>query len=94
MGFALAQFPQFHDLEHVLNPPMDFCTGKFFLFQAEGHIFLHAHMGKKSVGLEHHVYWPVIGQDLRHVLTIDEDPARSWGLEASQHAQQCGLATA
>ena len=53
-----------------------------------------AHMRKHRIGLKDHVDRAAIGRDGGHVLTINEQVAATWLLEASEHAQKCRLATA
>ena len=63
-------------------------------FQGEGHVVIHAHVRIERVGLEHHGDVAVFGRDVIHRPIADEDGAFADVLQAGQHAQAGGLATA
>jgi hypothetical protein len=49
---------------------------------------------EEGIGLEHHVDGPLIGRQITQVLSTQNDAARRWGLETTQHTKQGGLPAA
>ncbi|MDT4875493.1 hypothetical protein FQZ97_1108650 [compost metagenome] len=60
--------------------------------EREAHIVAHIHMRIERIGLEHHRQVALLGRHVVDDLATDGDLARGDILEASDHAQQSGLA--
>jgi hypothetical protein len=45
-----------------------------------------------GIALEHHVHWPLVWGNARHILPVDQDRAFGGQLEPRDHPEQGGLA--
>ena len=82
------------DVQDLRDALPDLRLGQLLLLQPEGDVAEDGHVRKERIGLEHHVDGPLVRRNVRHILAVNEDPARRWLLEARQHAQQRRLAAA
>jgi hypothetical protein len=91
---ALGVRRELHQRQHLVGALLDFRLRQTLALEAEGHVLPDVEVRKQRVGLEHHVHRAVVGRHGRHVLPAEQDAPRRGFLEAREHAQQGGLATA
>src|SRR5690606_5239308 len=83
-----------NELQGMLKPAGDPLARPAFTLQSNGHVALHAHVGKERIGLKHHVDRPLVGRHVGHVAAVEIDPAGGGLLETREYAQERGLAAA
>jgi len=95
------------DKQQVEPPPVDelapdapadlraLCGRHAVHLQAVGDVFLHVHVGKQRIGLEHHADVATLDGQRGHVLVVEEyAPAGIGRFQPRDHPQQRGLAAA
>ncbi|MCY1227101.1 hypothetical protein D9M72_393610 [compost metagenome] len=85
------------DLQHARgfpDPHGDLCLGHAGVFEAEGEVLAHAHVGIERIGLEDHGEAAVGGRHGVDDLAVDGKLAARRPVETGDHAQQRGLAAA
>ena len=94
MRLALGIGRKLHQIEHLFNAGIDLRDRHAFALQTEGDVIPHVEVRKQRIRLKHHVDRPLIRRQRGNIDTIEQNTARSWRLEAGQHAQQGRLAAA
>jgi hypothetical protein len=85
---------QADQLQHFGNPPCDLRFALAGHLEAKADVLRHRQVREECIGLKHHAdLAPVCGQS-GDVASVDADGARRRRLEAADHAQHGGLATA
>jgi hypothetical protein len=85
---------ELHEVESLLNARVPFRLRHAVDLQPVSDVVDDRHMRKDGIGLEHHVHGALVGRDVAHVLTVDQNMAFARHLETGKHAQQGGLAAA
>ncbi|AOJ01904.1 hypothetical protein WS70_08735 [Burkholderia mayonis] len=88
---------QMFDLEcvrYVENLFSDHCLGRSGQRQSEGQVFIHGHVRKERIALEHHRHAAARGRYEIHSLLTNIDVSLRDIFEPSDHAQQGGFAAA
>src|SRR5215212_12174072 len=83
-----------NESERFFDPRSNLSTRQSLLLQSESHIACDRKMRKQRVALKHHVDRPAVGRHGGDIGAVEQDAALACRLEASKHAQQCGLSAA
>ncbi len=81
-------------LELLGHAPLDLGLVDLLALEPERHVLLHRAVREERVALEHRVGRPLEGGPARHVLAVEQHAALRRLLEAGDHPQRGGLATA
>ena len=94
MRLTLRKLLHMHQAQHLCHARGDFGFRQFVLLQAEGDVLLNGHVREQGIGLEHHVYGPLVRRHAGEVYPIQHDLPGGRLFKACQHTQQCGFAAA
>ncbi|MNE64257.1 hypothetical protein D3C80_1596630 [compost metagenome] len=83
-----------NERQHFLNTGVDLVFRLAGHLEAEGHVFVHIHVGKQGIGLKHHADIALVRFQRGLVAFIDDDCAIAGSLETGNHAQNGGFSAA
>ena len=93
-GLSVQVLLQADDVRELLDAPVSLGLGNLGVDEAELHVLPHAHGGVESVVLEDHGDVALAGLGVVHADAVDEQVAGADLLQAGDHTQRRGLATA
>ncbi len=88
----VAEGPQLHQVQNVLNPFLNFRFAHLAHLQRKREIFSNGHVREQSVVLEHHANAAFVRSHIVDRLIVQKYLAVGRWLKAGQHHQACGFA--
>ena len=89
---AIAEPPQLHGVERLLDAHEDLLPWPLLLLQPERHVLRHGQMRPERITLEHHAGATAMRRHPRDVIPIEQDCSVVRLIEPGDVAEQCGLA--